>query len=104
MQPIVRLNGQAVPDRVLTGIAAGVAEQLDLYRYEKSGIVARILQFKLDSKQIDVAAFIQVAPDAKLTKALIQTLPKDAQHSDPAWILRTVTSRNLSQKALHSHK
>jgi len=104
VQPIVRLNGEAVPDRVLTGIAAGVAEQLDLRRYEKSGIVARILQFKLDSKQIDVAAFIQVAPDAKLTKASIQTLQKDVQYSDPVWILRKVSNGNLSQKAPHSHK
>jgi hypothetical protein len=67
VQPIARLNGEAVPERVLNAIAAGVTERSDLRKLERSGITARILQFKLDSNQIDLAAFIQVAPDAKLS-------------------------------------
>jgi hypothetical protein len=67
VQPIARLNGEPVPEKVLNAIAAGVSERFDLRKLERSGIIARILQFKLDSNQIDLAAFIQVAPDAKLS-------------------------------------
>ncbi|UBF27699.1 DUF2993 domain-containing protein [Kovacikia minuta CCNUW1] len=69
IQPIARLNEQPVPERVMTAIATGVSERFDLRQFEKSGITARILHLNLNSQQIDLAAFIQVAPDAKLARS-----------------------------------
>jgi len=60
VQPVIKLNGEAVPNEVVNSISNGVAEQSDLNQLAKSGIVARILQLKLDPDQLDLAAFIQV--------------------------------------------
>lgn len=62
INPVIRLNGEAAPDNLVRAIADGVFERSDLRQLEKSGITARILQLKIDPKQMEVAAFVQVAP------------------------------------------
>jgi hypothetical protein len=61
VQPIVHLNGKLVSDEVLTSFVNGSAERMDLRQLERSGILARILQLKVEAEQIELAAFMQVA-------------------------------------------
>jgi hypothetical protein len=63
INPTVRLNDEAVPEQVIRLIANGISEQADLRQLEKSGITARILQLSVSEQQINVAAFVQVAPE-----------------------------------------
>lgn len=63
INPTLLINNEAVPEQVIRPIANGLADQSDLRQLEKSGITARILQLHVTEKQINVAAFVQIAPD-----------------------------------------
>lgn len=65
LQPRVQLNGEPVPDAILGAVIDRLPERLDLQQLESSGITARVVQFKLDSNQLELAAFIQVTPERK---------------------------------------
>lgn len=62
VDPRVRVNGTQVPEFVLSALVGSVAQQGDLNRLERSGITARILDWKVTDNQVAVAAFVQVAP------------------------------------------
>lgn len=62
INPTVQINNEAVPQEVIRPIANGISAQSDLQQLKKSGITARILQLNLTESQINVAAFIQLAP------------------------------------------
>lgn len=62
INPLVRLNDEAVPEQVVRSIAQGISAQSDLQQLEKSGTTARILQLQLTPKQINIAAFVQLTP------------------------------------------
>jgi hypothetical protein len=64
INPTVLINNEAVPEQVIRPIANGISDQFDLRQLEKSGITARILQLNVTEQQINVAAFIQLAPDS----------------------------------------
>lgn len=66
VQPMLRVNGEAVPAQVLSSLVDGIAEQSDLRQFERSGILARVLQWQMDPKQLQLALFVQVAPGKKL--------------------------------------
>lgn len=63
LQPTVQLNGEPVPETILTAVLQRLPEILDLQQLESSGIMVRVLQFKLNSNQVEVAAFVQVTPE-----------------------------------------
>jgi hypothetical protein len=56
------VNGRKLSTRLLRGFAQGLNEQLDLRRFEKRGITARLLQFNLTQEELNFAAFVRVAP------------------------------------------
>ncbi|PSB35592.1 DUF2993 domain-containing protein [Stenomitos frigidus] len=62
VNPLVRLDDEAVPEQVVRSIAQGISEQSDLRQLEKTGTTARILQLQLTPKQINVAAFVEISP------------------------------------------
>jgi hypothetical protein len=62
LSPVVTLDGEAVPESILQSIAKGISAQSDLRQFEKTGLTARILQLNLTENQINLAAFVQVAP------------------------------------------
>jgi hypothetical protein len=43
----------------MTTIAEGIPDRLDLRQLERSGIILRILNYQLDPKQLEMAAFVQ---------------------------------------------
>jgi hypothetical protein len=63
--PVVRVNNKLVPEKLLSAIVRGVLERSDLRQLEKSGITARILHWRQNSGQIDLAAFVQISPNAR---------------------------------------
>jgi hypothetical protein len=65
VDPVVRVNNKPIPEKLMNTIARGVLERSDLRQLEKSGLTVRVLQWKQNTQQIDLAAFIQVAPNAK---------------------------------------
>lgn len=73
VEPDIRLNGEPVPAQLTTGLIQGLSQRLDLEQLQKLGLTARILQFNIDRQQVDVAAFVQVAPDAKLLAPAVRS-------------------------------
>jgi hypothetical protein len=65
LQPTVQLNGEPVPETILAAMLDRLPEKLDLQQLESSGITARVVQFKLDSDRVELAAFVQVIPEQK---------------------------------------
>ncbi|MGI0487103.1 DUF2993 domain-containing protein [Pantanalinema rosaneae CENA516] len=65
LQPTVQLNGTAVPEAIVIAVTDRLPSMLDLQQLEASGITARVLQFKLDDNQAELAAFVQVTPESK---------------------------------------
>lgn len=66
VQPIIRVDDEAVPEEVIKAISDGATEQLDLRQLESSGVTARVLQWQVNPDQINLAAFVQVAADRRL--------------------------------------
>ena len=66
LNPLVTLDDEAVPESIIQSISKGISAQSDLRQFEKTGLTARILQLNLTENQINLAAFVQVAPDKPL--------------------------------------
>lgn len=58
----VLVNGEPAPARLVKGLSQGISRQLNLQTLERSGILARLLQLKITSEQLEMAAFVQVKP------------------------------------------
>lgn len=61
-EPAVLVNGEAAPARVVQGLAVGISRRLDLQTFEKTGILARLLELKISPAQLEMAAFVRVEP------------------------------------------
>lgn len=59
-EPVATINGQALSPRIVTGFAEGISRRFDLRTLQEVGITARVLQFKVDTRELEVAAFVQV--------------------------------------------
>jgi hypothetical protein len=64
-EPSGVLNGRKLSPRLLKGFAEGINQQLDLGRFEKSGITARVLQLKIEQKTLYIALFLRLEPVQK---------------------------------------
>jgi LmeA-like phospholipid-binding len=53
-------NGQPAPEPIVNAIAKGLSERFDLAQLEKSGMTARILNFKIEPSTLEVSAFVQM--------------------------------------------
>lgn len=62
IEPQGTVNGKKLSTRLLQGFAQGFNEQLDLRRFEKRGITARLLQFNVTQEELNLAAFVRVVP------------------------------------------
>jgi hypothetical protein len=65
VQPVVSVNGEAVPNQFVSAIATNVAKQLDLGNLEGYGLEARILQLKVSPQKLEIAAFLRVEPSSR---------------------------------------
>ena len=62
IDPTASLNGRKISQRILQGVLGSVSDRLTLKRFEKQGIIARILELQLDNKEVNVAAFVRLNP------------------------------------------
>lgn len=62
IEPAVSINGKALSPLLIAGFSAGLGDRLDLRSLEERGITARVLQFKIDTSELEVAAFVRVDP------------------------------------------
>ncbi len=60
IDPTAAVGGTPVPPFLLAGLTAGIGERLNLDVLEQRGLTTRILQFKVNPQQLDVAAFVRV--------------------------------------------
>ena len=65
VNPTLLVNGKPTPAQITSAIAQAVSNQLDLRRLEQSGITARVLKLEIEPTQIQLAAFVQIRPNAK---------------------------------------
>jgi len=65
IEPVASLNGRQISKRLLNGFAEGLSEPLDLGTLEKDGILARILQLKIEDQKMTIAAFVRVTPSSR---------------------------------------
>jgi hypothetical protein len=64
VEPKGTLNGKRLSSKLLKGFAQGLNKKLDLRNLENKGITARLLQFKIEEQQMNLAAFIRLEPAA----------------------------------------
>ena len=62
IDPTASLNGRKISQRILQGVLGSISDRLTLKRFEKQGIIARVLELQLDNKEINVAAFVRLNP------------------------------------------
>jgi LmeA-like phospholipid-binding len=62
VEPIIRLNDQAVPPQLVAILTGGISQYFDLKSLEASGITARVLKLETDGDQVTVAGFIRLDP------------------------------------------
>ena len=54
------INNKPLSSQLLGRIAEGVNQRLDLKILEKNGIIARVLQLKIENRQLNLAAFVRL--------------------------------------------
>ncbi|MDI9640170.1 DUF2993 domain-containing protein [Geitlerinema splendidum] len=65
LNPRLELNGTPVPELFVNLLTEGVNRRLDLQVLEASGITARLLQVEVNPEQMEMAAFVRLAPPSR---------------------------------------
>jgi LmeA-like phospholipid-binding len=60
VEPTAMVGATPVPPFILSGLTTGVSERLNLDILEARGLTARILQFKVNPQQLELAAFVRL--------------------------------------------
>ena len=63
VDPNATLNGRKISQRILQGVIGSINERLSLKKFEKQGIIARLLELNFDNKEINLAAFVRLEPE-----------------------------------------
>jgi LmeA-like phospholipid-binding len=61
VEPTATVGTTPVPQFLLAGLTAGMGERLNVDMLEQRGLTARILQFKVNPQQLELAAFVRIA-------------------------------------------
>ncbi|HEY9640913.1 MAG TPA: DUF2993 domain-containing protein [Coleofasciculaceae cyanobacterium] len=62
VEPVIRLNDQAVPPQLIALLTSGISQFLDLKNLEASGITARVLKLETAGDAVTIAGFIRINP------------------------------------------
>jgi hypothetical protein len=60
VEPTAMVGATPVPPFILSGLTTSVSERLNLDVLESRGLTARILQFKVNPQQLELAAFVRI--------------------------------------------
>ncbi|NER83041.1 MAG: DUF2993 domain-containing protein [Leptolyngbya sp. SIO1D8] len=66
LEPMVMVDGQAVPHQLVDAFLEGIRSELTLKQLEEVSVIARVLKFELRPEALDVAVFVRVDPDSPL--------------------------------------
>jgi hypothetical protein len=69
IEPVATLNGQSLSPFIVEGFAEGISKRYDLRSLEESGITARVLQLKVDSRELEVATFVRLDASKEVSAA-----------------------------------
>ncbi len=61
VSPTATVGDTQVPPFLLSGLTTGISERLNVDMLEKRGVTARILQFKVNPQELELAAFIRLS-------------------------------------------
>lgn len=61
INPVATVGGTPVPPFILAGLTTGISDRLSVDILEKRGLTTRILQFKVNPQQLEVAAFVRIS-------------------------------------------
>ncbi len=64
VDPELEINGQKIPSQFVSGFLRGMSDDLDLKKFESSGILARILKMQITPNQMELALFLRVDPSS----------------------------------------
>jgi hypothetical protein len=62
ISPVVSINENTIPEFLIGALAQNFLDELNLKKFEQSGITARILNLELNEDKMEIAAFVQVQP------------------------------------------
>ena len=65
ISPAVSINENTIPEFLIGALAQNFIDELDLKKFQQSGITARILDFQVNQDKLEIAAFVQVQPQVK---------------------------------------
>ncbi len=60
VEPVVNINGRSLSPLLVAGFTEGISRRFDLRSLEETGITARVLQLKVDTRELEAAAFVRV--------------------------------------------
>lgn len=66
VDPVISIDNQPVPEPLIRAFVEGISPRLTLKQLESLGVTARILQLELQPEAVDLAVFVQIAPDSEL--------------------------------------
>ncbi len=80
IEPTVSVNGKALSPLLVSGFAGSFSNRLDLRTLEEAGITARLLQFKVNTGELEAAAFVRVDASKRQSTSLTgSTSPRSPQ-------------------------
>ncbi|WP_373540512.1 DUF2993 domain-containing protein [Chamaesiphon sp.] len=61
VEPTATVGGTQVPPFLLAGLTTGIGDRLNVDMLEQRGLSTRILQFKVNPQQLELAAFVRIS-------------------------------------------
>ncbi|NJR64736.1 MAG: DUF2993 domain-containing protein [Leptolyngbyaceae cyanobacterium CRU_2_3] len=67
VNPVIRLNDQAVPPQLVALLTGGISQYFDLKSLEDSGITVRVLKLETNGDNLTLAGFMRIDPSSLST-------------------------------------
>lgn len=62
VEPVLLVNGQPAPPRLVNALLGNFSDRLNLQRFEARGLTARVLDFGLSAENLELALWVRVDP------------------------------------------
>jgi hypothetical protein len=70
VNPVIKVNQEAVPTRLINDIVSNLNRRFDLANLEKTGLMMRILQLNIKDDTLEIASFLRVEPSSKILESV----------------------------------
>ncbi|MGB7251495.1 MAG: DUF2993 domain-containing protein [Phormidesmis sp.] len=72
VDPVLSVNGQPAPGRLVNGLLGGINERLSLRALENRGLTARVIDFTLRPEGLELALWVRVDPSVTTPSVAVQ--------------------------------